>query len=280
MSLATAVQTRPGQRSGRALARQNLPRVIGVVSVLLVVAVWVVITDVTGWMNPHLLASPQRVAKSLVDLTLHPFAGSTLPQHAGASLERWGYGFLIAVVAGVPLGALFAWYADVRSAVSPIFETLRYIPPFAWVPLAILWLGASTSASATVVFIAAFPPCVINTQRGLAAIDPLIILAARTAGASKPTILRKVAVPTAMPAIAAGIRIAVSNGWMALMGAELIVGRTGLGFLINAGQENGAPEVIIAGMLVIAVLGALLDFIVQLLMRPLTRWRKGIESGD
>lgn len=280
MTLAYATDDRARRESRKLALRQNLPKIIGVVSVAVVLATWVLITDVTGWMNPNLLASPQRVAKSLVDLTLHPFAGSTLPQHAGASLERWGYGFLVAVLLGVPLGALFAWYADVRSAISPIFETLRYIPPFAWVPLAILWLGASTSASATVVFIAAFPPCVINTQRGLAGIDPLIIMAARTTGARNPTILRSVALPTAMPAIAAGVRIAVSNGWMALMGAELIVGRTGLGFLINAGQENGAPQVIIAGMLVIAVLGALLDFIVQLLMRPLTRWRKGIESGD
>lgn len=280
MTVSYATEAVGATGRGRLPSWRHLPRLIGVVSVLVVLGVWWLITDATGAMNPKLLAGPVRVAKALVDLTLHPFAMSTLPQHAAASLERWGYGFAIAVLLGVPLGALFAWYADVRSAINPMFETLRYIPPFAWVPLAILWLGASTSASATVVFIAAFPPCVINTQRGLATIDPIIIQAARTSGASSLAILRSIALPTATPAITAGIRIAVSNGWMALMGAELIVGRTGLGFLINAGQENGAPEVIIAGMIVIGVIGYVLDLLLQLGMRPLNQWRKGIESGD
>jgi ABC-type nitrate/sulfonate/bicarbonate transport system permease component len=259
---------------------RGIPVAVGLAALLLVIVIWWLVTDVTHLMSPHILASPVAVAKTLGNLMVHPFAGSTLPQHAAASLNRWARGFGFAIIIGVPLGAIFAWYADARSAINPIFETLRYIPPFAWIPLAILWLGIGTTAQASVVFVAAFPPCVINTHKAIVTIEPTIFKAARTAGASRISSLMHVAMPTATPGIVAGLRIAVSNGWMALMGAELIVGTSGLGFLINAGGENGEPSVIIAGMVCIGVLGFALDEIVQVVTRPLLQWRKGMESGD
>lgn len=280
----TAVQARrprgPTGRLARDVAARKVSRPLGLVSIGTVLLLWYLVTGATGLVSPAVLASPEQVAVTFGDLAVHPFAGSTLLQHAAASVHRWVLGYVAAIVLGVPIGAAFAWYPDTRSAFNPIFETLRYIPPFAWVPLAILWFGASTTAEASVVFIAAFPPCVINTHRGLSSLDPLLIRAARTMGASRLATLVDVALPTSTPALVTGARIAVSNGWMALMGAELIVGRKGLGFLINAGLENGESAVIIVGMLSIAITGTILDFVVVAISRSFTRWRKGVSAGE
>lgn len=246
-------------------------------SIAVAIAVWWVVAETLT--QPDMMAAPPAVARKLFDLVVEPFASSTLFGHAGASLRRWALGYLAAVLIGVPIGALVGWYGDARRAFTPIFETVRYIPPFAWIPLAILWFGPSLTAQALVVFVAAFPPIVINTQRAVSSIDSVTVHAARTLGASRLTTLLRVGLPSSSPAVVAGLRIAVSNGWMAIIGAELIVGQTGLGFLINAGRINGAPDLIVAGMITIGVVGVLMDRILVVATNPLVRWRKGMESG-
>src|SRR6185369_7070039 len=131
----------------------------------------------------------------------------------------------------------------------------RYIPPFAWVPIAVLWFGASTMTQALVVFIAAFPACVINAQLGIEQVDPILLRAGRMLGAGSLRSLVRIALPVAAPAIFTGMRIAFSNGWMALVGAELVVGKQGLGFLISQGQINDSASTILVGMITIGALG-------------------------
>lgn len=247
----------------------------GLLPIIVLLAIWWIVSDGLSIVDAAVLPSPVAVVEEFIELVQHPFAGHTLPFHAGASLGRWALGFAIAILLGVPIGAAVAWFPLVRGLFSPPFEFLRYIPPYAWVPIAILWMGASLRAEAAVVFIAAFPPCVINTARGIASVDGLYLSAARTLGAGRIARLRTVAFPLALPMVLAGIRIAISNGWMALMGAELIAGRTGLGFLINTGQTYGRPTVIISGMITIALLGLGLDALVRKGITPLTApWRR------
>jgi ABC-type nitrate/sulfonate/bicarbonate transport system permease component len=135
--------------------------------------------------------------------------------HAVVSLQRWGIGVLAAIALGVPLGIALAWLPPLRAVVTPAFELLRYIPPFAWVPIAVLWFGATTTTQAAIVFIAAFPACIINTQLAVAQVDPILTRAARTLGAGSTRTLAKVVLPVAAPTVFTGLRIAFSNGWMA-----------------------------------------------------------------
>jgi ABC-type nitrate/sulfonate/bicarbonate transport system permease component len=246
----------------RSVRVASQPFVYGAVTLSCVLAAWFLATDVLHLVGSSFLPSPVTVIATLFGLTVQPFAGATLVGHLGLSLARWALGVGAGILLGVLLGIVLAWLPPVRAAVTPIFEVLRYIPPFAWVPIAVLWLGASMSAQALVVFIAAFPPCVINTQLGVSTVDPILTNAARTLGASPMTILRRVVVPVAAPSIFTGARIAVSNGWMALVGAELIVGKEGLGFLIAQGQFNGDVAMIFVGIIVIGIVGTLIDFLI------------------
>ncbi|WP_424987155.1 ABC transporter permease [Microbulbifer sp. S227A] len=255
-------------------ATLSRPLAYGAVSLGILGLAWVLATSVLGWVGPEVLPSPFEVIARFAGLIVEPFAGAALMGHVLASLERWSYGVLLAIVFGVPIGIFFAWAPWFRAVVNPVFETLRYIPPFAWVPIAILWFGASTATQAMVVFIAAFPACVINAQLGVQHVDNILIQAARVFGANQFRTLSRVVVPVATPSIFTGIRIAISNGWMALVGAELVVGKTGLGFLIAQGQQNDSVSTIFVGIIAIGVLGVVIDLCVQRLERRLMPWKQ------
>lgn len=250
----------------------------GVVSLGSLFALWALLTDVLGVVPPQLLPSPLAVVERFAALLVDPFAGSTLLGHTLSSLERWGLGLLFAVVLGVPFGVLLAWIPPLRAALSPAFELLRFIPPFAWVPIAVLWMGASTESQAFVVFVAAFPPIVINAQLGVASVDPVLVNATRTLGSGPLRTLTRVILPVSAPAIFTGVRIAVSNGWMALVGAELIVGKAGLGFLIAQGQFNGSVSTIFVGIIAIGLIGALIDALIGVALRYALPWRSDESS--
>ncbi|MYI69577.1 MAG: ABC transporter permease, partial [Boseongicola sp. SB0673_bin_14] len=202
------------------------------------------------------------------------FSGLRLPGHILFSLERWGWGVLTAGLIGIPVGVFFAWNPWFKTFLNPVFELIHFIPPFAYIPLAVLWFGASTATQAMVVFVAAFPAIVINSQLGVAQVQKIYIDAARVFGASPFRTLCRVVLPAAAPSIYTGLRIAISNGWMALVGAELVVGKVGLGFMIAQGQENASVATIFVGVITIGCLGVLIDTLVQRSERYVLPWRR------
>lgn len=247
--------------------------VYGALSLATLLAAWWIATAIPGLVPMRVLPSPPDVVTRFAALVAEPFSGSTLAGHALVSLQRWSIGVAAAVALGVPVGIALAWLPPLRPVVTPAFELLRYIPPFAWVPIAVLWFGASTTTQAAIVFIAAFPACVINTQLGVSEVDSILVRAARTLGAGSATTLGRVVMPVAAPAVFTGLRIAFSNGWMALVGAELIVGKQGLGFLISQGQINDSAATILVGMIAIGVLGMLIDIALQRAQRVALPWK-------
>lgn len=267
----TALAQGAGTRTRAGRLRE--PLLYGATALATLFAAWWLATTIPGVVAARVLPSPLEVVTRFATLAVDTFSGSTLAGHALASLHRWLIGVLAALGVGVPLGVLLAWLPPVRAAVTPLFELLRYIPPFAWVPIAVLWFGASTTTQALIVFIAAFPACVINTQLGVSQVDPILVRAAKTLGAGSATILGRVVLPVAAPSIFTGIRIAFSNGWMALVGAELVVGKQGLGFLISQGQINDSVATILVGMITIGVFGALIDLALQRAQRLVLPWK-------
>lgn len=257
----------------RRMASTVQPVIYGALALATLLVAWIAITSWPEIVPARLLPSPLRVVERFALLIVEPFSGMTLAGHAIVSLERWLFGVALALGIGIPAGILLAWLPPVRAAVTPLFEVLRYIPPFAWVPIAVLWLGATTTSQALIVFIAAFPACVINTQLGVGQVDRILFHAAKALGAGSFTMLARVALPVAAPSIFTGVRIAFSNGWMALVGAELIVGKEGLGYLIAQGQQNDSVATILVGMITIGIVGALIDVGLQRSQRMLLPWQ-------
>ena len=245
-------------RDGGVLEHLVLP-VLGVATLF---AIWSLAAN-SGLVPENFLPSPMRVVDEIVKLTHEPYAGSLLQEHLVASLKKFGVSFLLGAGLGVPLGLTMGRFKLVERIVGPIFEGLRFIPPIAWVPFSILWLGTGFMAPVMVIFAGVFSSCVVNAYAGARYADKAVIEAAQMLGATRWMTLTEVLLPAALPQIVAGLRIGAGFGWQSLIGAELIVGSTGLGYLIVQGESNLTATVVIAGMIVIGVVGAIIDIIMR-----------------
>ena len=253
--------------------RAPVAAVRGVVAVVVLVVVWITLTDLLALAPSQVIPSASETVGRFFQLFVEPFANQTLLGPNGASLTRWGIGVLLAVVLGVPLGLWMGWSRVFEAVVAPLFNALRSIPPLAWIPLAILWLGTGLATEATLVFIAAFPPLVLNSYQAARATDRDIVWASRVVGASSLRQIVEVVVPTELPILLGGLRIAIGNGLMAVVAAELVSARSGLGFLIVRGQQDAQADIILIGMVCIALIGLASDALLNLASRPLLRWR-------
>lgn len=217
----------------------------------------------SGLLPRMFLPPPWDVAMAMVKHTCVPFAGSTLPQHLLASLGRFLSGFALAVSLGVPMGLAMGWFAPFRHAVAPFFEAFRFIAPLAWVPFAALWFGTGVGGPILIVFSGAFAACVINTFRGTQLTDIRLVEACRTMGATNYRLMIDVLLPSALPSIMAGVRVAAALGWQSLIGAELIVASSGIGYMIVQGQGSVETSIVMAGMATIGLIGLFIDLGLQ-----------------
>ncbi|MBU6483932.1 MAG: ABC transporter permease [Betaproteobacteria bacterium] len=221
-------------------------------------AVWYGVAS-SGWVPSRFLPGPVVVADTIARLSDHAYAGYTIEAHTVASLQRFGLGFGLAVALGVPLGLLMGWYRGVDDVVAPLFESVRFIAPIAWVPFAALWFGTGIGGPILIIFSGAFPPCVINAYRGARQVDTVFVEAAQTLGAGGLRIITEVLVPAALPSIVAGLRVSAGLGWQSLIGAELIVVSSGVGYLMVQGQTSLQTPIVMSAMVAIGVVGFVID---------------------
>lgn len=205
------------------------------------------------------LPTPWDVLLRFVSLVQDPFAGATLGVHLLSSLQRFAMGFGLAALVGVPLGLLMAWFRWLDRLITPAFEAVRFVAPIAWVPFAALWFGTGIGGPVLIIFMGAFPPVLINTYRGARQVDVKYIEAAQMLGASHWRAMTQVLLPATVPSIVAGLRISAGLGWQSLVGAELIVASSGVGYLMVKGQAAISTATVMSGMLAIGVVGVLID---------------------
>jgi NitT/TauT family transport system permease protein len=245
--------------------RQVLP---AIAVIAIVVAAWwitVVATESVIFPTPlQVLAG----AKELAD-------DGTLWEHIGASLFRVGAGFFIAVAFAVPLGLWMGWVKAAYVTLNPLFQMLRPISPIAWIPLAILWFGVGDVSPIFLIFLASVFPMIVQTVSGVHTIERRYLWAAANFGVSRATLFRRVVIPAVLPQIIVGMRIGLGVAWLVVVAAEMIALRSGLGYLIidsrNAGNRY---DLVIAGMIIIGIIGLLLDGAMRLLERVKSvRWR-------
>jgi NitT/TauT family transport system permease protein len=200
--------------------------------------------------------TPWQVVTGAVELV----RDGTLWEHIGASLLRVGSGFGLALAVGVPLGL---WMGRVRGAfatLNPLFQILRPISPIAWIPIAILWFGVGDASPIYLIFVSSVFPMIVQTTAGVHTIDRRYLRAAENFGVSRATLFRRVVIPAVLPQVIVGMRIGLGVAWLVVVAAEMIALRSGLGYLIidsrNAGNRY---DLVIAGMILIGVIGLLLD---------------------
>jgi len=244
-----------------------------VIGVLAFFLIWQILVEYKI-VSTQYLVKPSKVFSTFIyKLSNKPPDGSTLQENIIASLYVALSGFLVATVIGIPLGLLMGWYRPIDKFIRPVFEIIRPVPPVAWIPMSILWLGIGLKAKAIIIFFSAFVPCVINSYTGIRLTNQTLINVAKTFGASDFYIFRKVGIPSALPMVFAGIRIALGNSWSTLVAAEMLAANAGLGFMIIMGRQFARPDIIILGMMVIGAIGAVLSTVLARFEKNLVRWR-------
>ena len=215
--------------------------------------------------------TPLQVVTGTVEL----IRDGSLWEHIGASLFRVGAGFGLAVLVAVPLGLWMGWVKGAYVTLNPIFQMLRPISPIAWIPIAILWFGVGNVSPIFLIFLASVFPMVVQTTVGVHTIEKRYLRAAANFGVSRATLFRQVVFPAVLPQVIVGMRIGLGVAWLVVVAAEMIALRSGLGYLIidsrNAGNRY---DLVIAGMIIIGLIGLLLDGLMRLLEGlKVVRWR-------
>ena len=245
--------------------KQAIPSVT--VMGFLVALWWLVVVTSQSIIFP----TPWQVVTGAIEL----IQDGTLWGHIGASLFRVGTGFMLAVIFAVPLGLWMGWVRGAFRTLNPIFQMLRPISPIAWIPIAILWFGIGDASPSYLIFISSLFPMIVQTTVGVHTIEQRYLWAADNFGVSRYTLFSRVVIPAALPQIIVGMRIGLGVAWLVVVAAEMIALRSGLGYLIidsrNAGNRY---DLVIAGMIIIGLIGLLLDDGMRRLERlKWVRWR-------
>lgn len=242
-------------------------------SVGLLLIIWQLVV-VLKIVDTKFLDTPINVIKMIITkFTVKAPDGGLLMEHIAASLEVIVTGYLIAVIFAIPLGLFMGWFKLCDRFVRPLFEIIRPIPSIAWIPIIILFLGIGVEAKAVIIFFGCFIAILINTYTGIRLVNPVLVNVAKTCGAKNFTIFWKVGIPSAMPMIFAGMRIAIGAAWGTVVAAEMLASSKGLGFMIMMGRTYMTVELILSGILVIGVLGLLSSALFGLLEDSVLKWR-------
>jgi taurine transport system permease protein len=247
--------------------------IIGVATVLLALFLWWVLTALTGTISSARFPAPKEVWGALGQITTDGYGNGRLHQHVFHSLKLVAMGFATAVGVGVPLGLLMGYSRRAEALLNPAFLLLRPIPPLAWIPLAIVWLGLDDASKILVIFVAAFVPSVINTYTGVRNIETPIMEAAQMLNIRGWKLVREVLIPGAFPMIFTGLRLSLQASWTTLVAAELIGALFGLGSILNQAAQDIFPAMILVGMVGVAICGALTTFLLGKLESKAMPWR-------
>jgi NitT/TauT family transport system permease protein/taurine transport system permease protein len=264
-------------RRGNAAARIPRRVLVGGATIGAALLAWWLATSGLRLLNPLRLPSPQEAWAAFAQISTAPgYGGATLWQHALHSLWLVAKGFAVAVATGVPLGLLMGWSRRAEALINPVFLLLRPIPALAWIPLAIVWFGLGDGGKVFVIWLTAFVPAVINAFTGVRHVDPVLIAAARTQGASTAQVMRHVVIPGAMPLIFTGLRLSLQASWTTLVAAELVGAFFGLGRVLNVAGQDIFPGMILVGMAAVAVCGAATTWLLGLAERRVLNWRAAV----
>ncbi|SEB78717.1 sulfonate transport system permease protein [Pseudomonas mohnii] len=221
-----------------------------------------------GWLPSYQMPAPSDIA-----LTLRDLAEGALWKHISASLLRVLLGFAI----GASLALVFAaWVGLSREAeawLEPTFAGLRSIPSLAWVPLLLLWLGIDETSKIVLIAIGAFFPVYLNGVAAIRNIDRKLVEVGQMYGFSHRRLVQRILLPAALPGLFTGLRSGMSLAWMFLVAAELIAATKGLGYLLSDGRETSRPDIVLAAIIVLALLGKLSDGLLASLEKRFLAWR-------
>ncbi len=246
---------------------------ISIVVIVLVLTAWQFAVDFK-LVSTRFFDSPVGVVGTIIDkFTNRKPDGGLLMQHIWASAKVVWLGFFLAAIIGIPLGLFMGWFKMCDRIIRPLFEMVRPIPSLAWIPIVLLFLGIGVEARSVIIFTGCFVATVLNTYTGIRSTNQTLINVSKTCGASNFETFYKVGIPSAMPMIFAGLKTSMGSAWGTIVAAEMLSSSNGLGYMIQMGRSFGKVSLIIAGIIVIGILGFISSGLISLVEETVLKWR-------
>ena len=242
------------------------------------------VTVENRWVAEGIIPSPAQVLRSW-ELWIFGAAKGGLSPYSGTWLDNVLYstrrvlqGFGLAALVAIPLGLMIGWSRLTGRLVDPTIQLLRPVPITAWLPFAIAVFGIYDASALFLIGLGAFYPIVVNTTHGVRDTNLLLLRAARMMGAGSGTVLAKVVFPSALPSIFTGMRLGIGVAWTAVIVAEMIAVKSGLGYVLWDAYYVGRMDICVATMVSVGFLGFVSDRVIVYASRILLRWR-ALEAG-
>ncbi len=260
------------------MKKKIIPWAEGISGILLLLILWYAASKtgifgrVTVRASQLLLPEPAKVFHSIYEMILSGYLLSNI----WVSLLRVVKGFVLSVVIGIPIGILMGMSKNFFNFINPLYRLISPIPGVAWVPLAILWFGLGDKAALFIITMGSLSPIIANTLQGVQDVDPILLQALETMGASKGQIIRKCVIPSILAYIVTGFRLGLGFAWRVLIAAEMVGVPDGLGYVLSVGRSTGQTDVTIVTILCLGVMMIIMD---ECLFNPIENLTKNWKSS-
>lgn len=245
---------------------------ISVATVVVLLVLWFAATNL-GWVKPMFLPTPQAVAQQFLEYLQGTANDKPLWEHFAASMLRVFSAFFLACITAVPIGIAMGMSRWARGIFDPPIEFYRPLPPLAYLPLIIIWFGIDELPKVLLIFLSCFAPLALAARAGMRSATQEQINCAYSMGASYTQVIRHVILPSALPDILVGMRIAIGFGWTTLVAAEMVAANVGLGQMVLNASNFLRTDIVIMGIIVIGVVAYLFDMLMRWIERAFAPWK-------
>jgi len=258
----------------RGLRRALLP--------LALLALWQTASS-QGWVDPGFVPAPTAVLEAwhrwiFGERTALTWYSGTWTEYVFLSVRRVLIGFAVASVLGIVVGILIGWYELMADLMDPLIQWLRPIPMTAWLPFATFIFGIREGAAIFLISLGAFYPVVVNSTAGAEQTPRILVRAALMLGTSPRNVLLQVVLPSALPSIFTGLRLAIGIGWVLVIVVEMLAVKGGVGYAMWTAYQFVRMDLILAAMFTVGLLGLVSDWLVVMISRRLLRWSTGLRA--
>jgi NitT/TauT family transport system permease protein len=250
--------------------------ILGTLSVSLFLLVWELVGNVFQLINPMFMSAPSLIWKAAVQL----FGSGEIWNDLSVSGIEFGWGYFLSIFVGVPFGIAIGWYKKFAYICDPFVNAMNATPRVALLPLIIIWLGIGILSKIGIIFLGAVFPLIINTRDGVKTTPVSLLNAARSFGASEWQLFRSVVVPSTVPFILTGLRLAIGRALIGVMVGELYAATAGIGFMITVAGATFQTDKVFVGVLIFALSGMIATDVIDRIERRFDKWRPKVGSDE
>jgi len=251
-------------------------KIVGTVSVVLFLAVWELVGNVYQWINPLFMSAPSLILKAAIEL----FRSGEIWNDLYVSGVEFFWGFILSVVVGIPFGIAVGWYKRAAYIFDPFVNAMNATPRVALLPLIIIWLGIGILSKVGIIFLGSVFPLMINTRDGVKTTPVNLLNAAKSFGASQWQIFGSVVLPSTLPFILTGLRLAVGRALIGVFVGELYAATAGIGFMVTVAGATFQTDKVFVGILIFIIVGLVGTDALDRVERRFDKWRPKVGADQ